>query len=235
MKNFGNVKKISRKNNNPRDLVTEIDLKLESIIRKTLRSKSPECKIIGEEFAKDKIEKNELVWIIDPIDGTTNYIHGLPFCCISLALWQGNTPIIAFVRSPLLNLSFEATSKTRSLLNNKPIHVSRESKIIQSFGGYGWGRDIKVAGDTFPKMVGKLNKIRSLGSSTLDLCFVAKGTYDFHLQQFLCLWDFAASCLIVKQAGGKTTNLKGKPLNLKSQSVLASNGKIHSELLQILP
>lgn len=230
-KNFGKPKNVSMKNNDPRDLVTEIDKKIESQIRASLLKKFPGHKIIGEEFGSQELKKNDLVWIIDPIDGTTNYIHGVPICCISIGLWDSRGPLAAVVYNPVTNYLFSAAKGRGAFLNNKKIRVSQKPQLRQAFGGFGWGRNIHKAQVNFPKLVNLLHKIRTLGSSTFELCFVAMGVFDFHIQSEINIWDFAAAALIIKQAGGKITEQSGKTISLTSKSVIASNGKLHKELL----
>ena len=229
--NFGRPKSVTMKNNDPRDLVTEIDKKIETQIRKTLLKKFPGHKFIGEEFGLSELTKNDLVWIIDHIDGTTNYIHGVPICCISLALWDSRGPVVATVYNPVAGYLFSAAKNRGAFLNGKKIRVSKEPRLRHAFGGFGWGRNIHKAQVNFPKLVNLLHKIRTLGSSTSELCFVAMGVFDFHIQSEINIWDFAAAALIIKEAGGKITEQNGKAISLTSKSVIASNGKIHKGLI----
>jgi fructose-1,6-bisphosphatase/inositol monophosphatase family enzyme len=126
-KNFGKPKDVQMKNNDFRNLVTEVDKAIENQIRKTIVSKFPTHKIIGEEYSKDEVGKNDLVWIIDPIDGTTNYIQGLPFCCVSIALWDNKGPLVAALFNPILNQLFTASRGHGAKLNSRPIKVSKEN------------------------------------------------------------------------------------------------------------
>ena len=219
------------KNNDPRDLVTEIDKKIESQIRKSLLKRFPKHKIIGEEFGSGEIKKNDLIWILDPIDGTTNYIQGLPFCCVSIGLWDGKGPLVGVVYNPVLNYLFTAERGKGAFLNGKKIRVSDNRQLNRSFGGFGWGRNIDKAAVNFPKLVRLLHKIRTLGSATLEMCFCATGVFDFHIQSEINIWDFAACALVVQEAGGKITQLDGKNVGLKTRAIIASNGKIHGELI----
>ncbi len=231
-KYFGQAGKVEKKNNNPRDLVTEIDRKIETQIRQIILKKFPRHKIIGEEFNQDKVGKNDLVWVLDPIDGTTNFIRGIPIACISIALWNYKEPLVAVVYNPVLGKMFTAQKGRGAYVNGKKIQVSQEKEILMAFGGLGWGRDIQKAAAEFPKMVTRLNKIRTLGSTAWEICLIASGGFDFLVQYKTKVWDFAASALVLKEAGGKATEISGRPLSLKSDSILASNKKLHSALLR---
>lgn len=231
-RSFGRAKNIKFKNSDPRNLVTEVDKKIESEIRKIIGAEFPGHKIIGEEFSKDLAGKNDLVWIIDPIDGTTNYVQGLPICCISVGLWQGNRPLAGAVYNPVLNQLFTAASGQGAFLNGKKISVSKKNKMASAFGGFGWGRNIHKAQVNFPKLLPLLHKVRTLGSATMEMCLVAAGIFDFHIQSEINVWDFAAAAVILQEAGGRVTELGGKPLSLQSSSFLASNGKLHGQMVR---
>ncbi len=233
-KYFGCPQTVSIKHGDPHDLVTEVDRRIETEFRKFILNKFPTHKIIGEEFGVAKIEKNDMVWIIDPIDGTTNYIQGLPFACISVALWDAKGPLVGVVYNPILNELYTAQRGKGAFLNGKPLRVSKISKLGTAYGGFGWGRDIAIAIKSFPVVISNTKKIRTLGSSTLEICLVAKGVYDFLIQKRINVWDYAAAVLVLTEAGGKTSETKGQKLNIHSASILATNGKIHNEILQII-
>lgn len=232
--NFGRPKHINIKNGNPKDLVTEIDKKIEILIRKIILQNFPKHKIIGEEFAKDKIEQNDLVWIIDPIDGTTNYIYGLPLCCISIALWDKTGPLVAVIFNPVTGQLYSAQRGKGARLNNKKIVVSTTPKAIEALGTIGWAREVKMAKRLFAGIINQVLKIRVFATCAWQMCLVASGNTDFYVSISEKLWDFAAGALIVKEAGGKVTDLSGIPLSPKTKTIIASNGKIHSQLLSRL-
>ncbi len=229
---FGKPKDVQIKNNDPRNLVTEIDRQIETQIRKTILKRFPNHKIIGEEFGGQQISKNDLIWIIDPIDGTTNYIQGLPLCCVSIALWQSETPLAAVVYNPVLGQLFSAAKGQGAFLNGRRLKVSSKKSLKLAFGGFGWGRNIHKAQVNFPRLLPLLHKIRTLGSATLEMCFTAMGVFDFHIQSEINVWDFAAAALIVAEAGGRVTQLDGKSLTIDSKSFLASNGRIHGQMIK---
>lgn len=230
---FGRPGKVKLKAGNPRDMVTEIDRRIETSIRRQILQKFPKAKIIGEEFAHDETGRKDLVWIIDPIDGTTNYIHGLPLACISLALWQGHKPLIGVVYNPVTKQFYHAVTGKGAYLNGQKIFVSKQTKPIKAFGSIGWGRDVQVAGKKLPGFVKTLGKVRSFGSTAWELCLVASGQMDYYIQMRAKIWDFAAAALIIKEAGGKITDGRGKNINLNTQSLIAANAKLHNYLARL--
>jgi myo-inositol-1(or 4)-monophosphatase len=231
VKFFGQAGKVEKKDGNPRDLVTQIDRKIETQIRKIIAKNFPEHKIIGEEFNKDEVNSADLVWIIDPIDGTTNFIHGIPIACISIALWNCNEPLAAVVYNPISGQMLTAVKGGGAFLNNRKIFVSQQKDLLMAFGGFGWGRDLEKAAEEFPKMVKKFNKIRTLGSTAWEICLIAMGGFDFLIQYRSKVWDFAAAMLILQEAGGIITDVAGKPIGLQSNSVIASNKELHKIIL----
>ena len=234
-KYFGKPKKVISKSKDFANLVTEVDLKIEKAIRQSIGKHFPEHIFLGEETgANPRANTNDYTWIVDPIDGTTNFIHGIPFCCISIALWHKQKPLVAIVYNPITNESFTAIAKQGSFKNGKKIKVSGQKYIKSAYGGFGWGKEIKAAKYFFPFIKKNSQKIRTFGAAAWEICMVASGIFDFHLQTKFSLWDFAAAALIVQEAGGRITDLRGNDIGLKTTSVIASNGKIHKELLKII-
>lgn len=234
IKYFGKAGKTKAKNGNPRDLVTKADLQIERIIRKNILKAFPKSKIIGEEYQHSKVGPNDLVWLIDPIDGTTNFIQGLSNCGISIALWQGQQPLLGIVYNPVTGQLFSAQKNKGAKLNGKKIRVTNTAKIDSAYGGFGWGRDIAWGVKNFPLVLPKLRKIRTLGSTAMELCKIAEGIYDFHIQGRIKIWDFAAAAIILTEAGGKITDFNGRAVSLATTQLVGSNGKIHSQLLKIV-
>jgi len=228
---FGQAKHITNKGGNPRDFLTEVDVRLEKHIRGEISANFPSHKIIGEEMGSDIVGKKDLFWIIDPIDGTTNFIHGIPICCISLALWDNNGPLIAVVFNPITDELYTATRGKGAKLNGKKITVSKTSELSNGYGAVGWGRDVKMGTKIFPFMVEISNKVRILGSCALELCLLASGHIDHYVHGSMKIWDAAAGMLIATEAGGKFTDWQGKKPTLEIKQFLAGNNKIHKELL----
>lgn len=233
IKYFGHAGKVFNKENDPRNLVTEIDPKIERQIRKQISQKFPGHSIVGEEIAGIKTANSGFTWYIDPIDGTSNYIKGFPFCCISIALWDKKGPLACVVHNPILNLTYKSQRGLGAFCNNKKITVSQQNKLQEAYGGYGWGRDVNKAAQDFPKLIKNLNKIRTLGSTAMEISLVASGVYDFHIQAGMKIWDFAAAAGILLEAGGKITDWQGLKLSSESKSLIASNGKLQNQILNL--
>lgn len=232
-KYFGNAKDIQMKNNDPRNLVTEIDKAIEQQIRKTIVKKFPAHKIIGEEYSQDIVNKTDWVWIIDPIDGTTNYIQGIPLCCISIALWSHKGPQVGVIYNPILNQLFTAIAGKGAKLNNLTIKASKKNKLENAFGGVGWLK-VKQGIKLFSIMANNSRKLRVLATSALQICLVASGNLDFYVTNDIKIWDFAAAIVIAKEAGAKITDWQGRRPDLNTISMVATNGKIHQQLLSKL-
>ncbi len=232
-KHFGRVKNVETKNGDASDLVTAIDKQIENQIRALILKNFPEHKIIGEEFSKDAVGKNDMVWIIDPIDGTTNFIYGIPFCCISIALWDKKGPLVGVVYNPVFNQIYSAVRGQGTKLNGKKVTVSKADKLSTSLGSLGWAKQRKAIIQLFPKIINHCFKLRVFAACAWQICMVAGGNADFYVSLKDSIWDFGAASLIVTEAGGKFTDVAGKKLSLKTTSALATNDKIHKELLQI--
>lgn len=231
-KYFGRPKTVSEKNSNPRDLVTEIDKRIELIIRQMILKTFPSHALIGEEYGW--LGKNKkFKWFIDPIDGTGNYIQGLAFCCISIGLWDDKGPLVSVVLEPVNNLLYTAIRGRGAFLNGKQLTVSKTSKLIQTVGGIGWLK-AKNGVKLFTRLIRQCKKIRVLASSTLQICLVAQGVLDFYTTHDIHIWDFAAAVLFISEAGGKSSEIKSFKISEKSLSIAVSNGKIHEELLKTI-
>lgn len=231
---FGKPKTVSMKNGNPRDQVTEVDLKIERQIRAKIKKNFPTHKIIGEEYGKSEILKNDFIWIIDPIDGTNNFIQGIPLCCISIALWQNERPVVAVIYDPITGQMFTAAKGKGTFLNGKRISASNVAKVEQGLGGLGWSQNLEKAKKMFSGLIPFARKLRALGTHALQLAYVAAGIYDYYIINEVNIWDVAAGILLITEAGGKITDWKGKPINLTSKELVATNGKMQQQLLNKL-
>ncbi len=233
--NFGKPKHIKQKAGNYRDLVTEIDSKIEMAIKKEIFSHFPGHKILGEEFGwAGENGQGQLSWIIDPIDGTTNFIQGIPMCCISLALWKNNRPLLGVIYNPVTEQLYSAIKGQGAYLNGEKNTVSKIKNLKNAFGGVGWGRDVNLGAQILPYFLKTTKKIRVLGSAAWELTRVASGEYDFFIQGSVKIWDIAAGLLIVQEAGGKITDWRGKAPVLTTAQLLASNKAVHKEILKLL-
>jgi myo-inositol-1(or 4)-monophosphatase len=228
------------KNKGVIDIVTDADLNCEKFLIDKIKLKYPEHSILSEEDGVTD-NKGDFLWIIDPLDGTTNYSRRLPIFCISIAFVYQNEIKFGLVYAPLLNYYFYAIKGKGAFLNKKPINVSNTDDINKSFLVTGFPYDIRTTNDDnvniFTSLLKQSLAIRRLGSAALDLCFVASGVFDCFWELKLKLWDIAAGGLILEEAGGKFTDLNGKKINYKNNvplSVIGSNSKIHRNILEIL-
>lgn len=200
LKYFGTRTKVEHKGSY-RVPVSYADKKIESEIKSILSKYFPDYGFIGEEQGRSNSGRRH-VWALDPIDGTVNYIQGLSDCSISLALLKNNKSVIGVVYMPLLHRLYTVKLGSGAWLNGKKVHVSKTSKFKEALGGLGWGKSIKFASDLVPKLVTKVRKIRVPGCASVGICNVAEGSYDFLITKSIKLWDYAASQLILEEAGG---------------------------------
>lgn len=219
------------------NLVTEVDKQSEQLIRKMINEQFPEHGIIGEEF-EIKETKSRYRWVIDPIDGTTNFAHGVPVCCVSIALMDGEETLMGAVYNPMLNEFFFARKEKGAFLNGRPIHVSENEDFRRAFLVTGFpyhfpqdGKDITKA---FSQLVCLGLPVRRMGAAAIDLCWVACGRFDGFWEYNLQPWDVAAGYLILREAGGKVTNFQGEEAVVWKKETLATNGKIHGALKAII-
>lgn len=219
------------------NLVTEVDHKSEEAIFKVIKEQFPEHYILSEE-AGEIIQDSNYKWIIDPIDGTVNYANGIPICCVSIGLEKDGKMILGAVFNPFLNEFFLAERGKGATLNNKPIHVSNKTEVIKSCMVTGFPYTYLDAPngplDVFDKLIRKGVPVRRLGSAAIDLCWVAAGRFDAFYEHKLQAWDSAAGFLMVEEAGGKVTDLIGNYYNPYQPGIIASNGKVHDELVKIV-
>lgn len=217
------------------NLVTEVDMQVEATVIEIIKAEFPEHGIISEEIGA--LEKDSpYQWIIDPIDGTVNFAHGIPICCVSIALCFEGEIILGAVNNPLMNELFVAEKGKGATLNTQPIHVSRKSDfakacLVTGFP-YKWPERKEHPIKVFERLVLQGLPVRRLGSAALDLCWVACGRFDGFWEYNLSPWDIAAGYLIVEEAGGKITNFDGAPYDVYDKETLATNGLIHEAMLE---
>ncbi|MBI3755805.1 MAG: inositol monophosphatase [Deltaproteobacteria bacterium] len=219
------------------DIVTEMDTKAENLIIKTLKNKFPDHGILTEESSEQKTD-SEYRWIIDPLDGTTNYSHGFPVFCVSIALEKNGEIILGVVYNPMLNELFTAEKGKGAYLNNKKIKVSAIAELNKSLLATGFPYDVRTSEQNnianFANFAVRAQAIRRAGSAALDMCYVACGRFDGFWELKLKPWDTAAAMLIINEAGGMVADFKGNPFSFYSGETLASNGLIHVEMINIL-
>ncbi|MDT8363579.1 MAG: inositol monophosphatase family protein [Nitrosomonas sp.] len=220
------------------DFVSEVDRVAEEAVIKTLLDAYPDHSILAEESGKSgQTGKSEYQWIIDPLDGTTNFLHGFPKYCVSIALLHRGVLSQAVVYDPVSDELFTASRGGGAFLNDHRIRVSKRIQLGESLIGTGFPfRDfthmeayLAMFKDLIPKTAG----IRRPGSAALDLAYVAAGRYDGFWETGLAPWDIAAGCLLILEAGGMVSDLEGNGQYLKSGQVVAGTPKIFAQLLQI--
>ncbi|WP_297247931.1 inositol monophosphatase family protein [uncultured Brachyspira sp.] len=238
LKYFGCPKKVSKKGKT--DLFTEVDLKNEKKIKEYLLKCYPKFGFYGEE-SKDNTSK-KFTWIVDPIDGTSNFIHGYPFYCVSIGLAYKGIPILGVVYAPLTDTVYKAHIKSKAYKNDKVIKVSSSNKLIESLVITGFYYNASVDDDflhdrmvDFANMVKSTLALRRDGSAALDICMVAEGAADGFFEYGLSPWDICAGSIILKQAGGMVTGINMEEYDIFSkEQYIASNKKIHKEMVKVL-
>jgi len=218
------------------NLVTEVDLKSEEKIKSIIQKNFPEHGILGEESGFQNTD-SEYLWVIDPLDGTTNYSMKNPFFNVSVSLAKNNNIVLACTYVPVTNELFFAEKGEGAFLNEKPIRVSKEadiSKLNIAFCNGGLKEDKIEIAKIFAKLKLIARDFDRLKSGALELAFVASGRLGGYLANNNKAWDSAAGSLLVKEAGGKVTDFEGNPWNVESKDILATNKKIHQEILDIV-
>lgn len=219
------------------DLVTETDREIERDFRALVAGRFPGHAVLGEEFsaASERDQVPEFCWIFDPIDGTTNFAHGLPIFCSSLALEIDGAPVVAAIYDPNRRELFTAERGRGAWLNGVPLRVSSAAALIDALLCTGFPYSVQQKPEElvglFAHFLGISLAVRRLGSAAIDLCYVAAGRLDGFWEMHLGPWDIAAGALIVEEAGGRVTGTDGAPFVSRRGNVLASNGPLHEPML----
>ena len=222
------------------DLVTEVDLECERMCRAVIAERFPDHDVLAEEFggAPPGGPSARFRWVFDPLDGTTNYAHGLPIFCASLGLEiDGRTEVGAIYDPTRLEL-FTAQRGGGACLNGSALAVSSSATLLDALLVTGFPYDVhQEAGDLvelFGAFLGRARAVRRLGSAALDLCYVAAGRLDAFWEQHLKPWDVSAGALIVEEAGGRVTGMDGSGFDVGAAHLVASNGRLHDEMLNVI-
>ena len=238
MEGYTHAKTISYKS--PVDLVTEYDLKVELFLKEKLAEAFPEHTLVGEETNEGITHPDKAIYI-DPIDGTTNFVHGIPFCAISIGIWEGGEPVAGVVYNPVLDELFYAEKGRGSTCNGEPLKVSDEQTLEKSLIATGFpyskieqGKDFRWVMKSMEAVLPCTRDMRRLGSAALDLCYLARGTFQGYYEVNLKPWDVAAGILVVTEAGGKVSRCDGGAYTFDESVVVATNGRIHSALVEKL-
>ncbi len=232
---LGNITDINKKG--AIDLVTEADTRSEKIIIETIRDAFPDHAVLAEESGFNKGDE-AFQWIIDPLDGTTNFAHQLNLFSISIAFALNGDVATGVVLNPMTEELFTAVRGNGAQLNGQPITVSQADKVSESLLVTGFPYNLK---EIFEPLIERFSScliasrgIRRLGSAAIDLCYVACGRFDGFWEQNLKPWDTAAGMLIAKEAGATITDFSNRPFSVEKDELLATNGKIHNEMIKIL-
>ncbi len=219
------------------DLVTEADHASEKAIIEVISSEFPGHFILSEESG-EKITDSNIKWIIDPIDGTVNFANGIPICCVSIGVEKDGEMILGAVYNPLMKEFFIAEKGQGATLNDKKITVSSKAEVVSSclVTGFPYTYLDMPHGplQVFEGLIRRGIPVRRLGSAAIDLCWVAAGRFDGFYEHHLEAWDSSAGYLMVEEAGGKVTDFDGNDFSPYQPRILATNGKIHKELLDVV-
>jgi len=233
---FGGAMRVDKKG--AIDLVTDVDVAVEKMFRDLVAGRFPDHRVLAEEFGGDAAVPSGPCWVFDPIDGTTNFAHGLPIFCSSLALEIDGVAEVAAIYDPNRRELFTAERGGGAFLNGRPLRVSGAAALVDAMLVTGFPYDVhsriaEIVG-LFGEFVGRARAVRRLGSAAIDLCYVAAGRMDGFWESDLKPWDVAGGALIVAEAGGRVTNMDGSPFASRGRHVLASNGLLHDAMLEII-
>ena len=228
---------VKTKTSSREELVSEIDLLAEQTIIEELTNNFPDHNIISEE-AGDLAQESDYCWVIDPLDGTHNFLHGHPHCCISIALKYKGETVVGVIYDPLRNELFTAKKGSGAQLDGRRIRVSQTSKLKDSLLStglpYKYGANLKFWMKTFAALMPRAQSIHRTGSSALDLAYVAAGRYDGAWEFGLSEWDIAAGSLLIREAGGIITSETGDLNYVGSGNVVAGAPKVHEKIMHLI-
>lgn len=226
----------SRMKGNPHDIITEADTKAEEIVVGMIRKHFPRHSILSEEMGKDK-KDSEYLWIIDPLDGTINFSKGIQEYCVSIALEHKGELILGVIYDPVRDDLYVAERGKGAFLNGNGLKVSKERASNNMILAFDNTSNIRLRKMTYRILSGSCHSFRSIrefGSGALHLTKVASGKIDVYFNKAFHYWDFAAGKILVEEAGGKVTDFHCNPIEENSKNIVATNGKVHEELLKIL-
>jgi myo-inositol-1(or 4)-monophosphatase len=232
---YGNVRHIQQKG--VIDLVTEFDVRSEEIIISSLKNEFPDHAILAEESGLNTTT-SEYQWVIDPLDGTTNFAHGIPIFSVTMSLMKNNSPIVGVVYDPLRDEMFSAEAGQGATLNNRPIRVSLQPNLGDAMISTGFPYDIRTNPRNnlaqFVQFQLRTQAVRHLASAALDCAWTAMGRLDGYWEFGTKPWDVGAGALIVREAGGHVTSADGGEDFLSKETILVSNGLLHEQMLLVL-
>jgi myo-inositol-1(or 4)-monophosphatase len=219
------------------DLVTEVDKKSEETIVNFIQKTYPSHGILAEERG-ELIRNSEYLWVIDPLDGTTNFAHGLPIFSVSIGLQKNNKTVAGVVYDVMRDLVYSTEAGSGAFVDDKKLMVSKKEHIEQSMFVTGFPYNIKEnpekAFERFEIMTRRSRAVRRLGSAAIDLCYVAEGVFEGFWEVHLKPWDVCAGKLLVEEAGGIVTDFNGDFIDIFSKRILASNKFVHTKIMELL-
>lgn len=228
---------IEIKSDNLKNLVTEIDKKSERTIIDFIKKKYPSHNILAEEGGETK-SSSDYFWVIDPLDGTTNFAHGLPIFSVSIGLQYKKETIAGVVYDVMRDVIYSAEKGSGSFENSKKISVNSNENIEESLLVTGFPYNVaenpEKVFERFIEMLKVARAVRRLGSAAIDFCYVATGVFDGFWEVHLNPWDICAGKVIVEEAGGKVTDFYGNPISIFNKTILSTNGKIHDKMIELL-
>lgn len=219
------------------DLVTEMDVAAEKLILEAIRERFPDHAVLAEESGASEATTSGYKWVVDPLDGTTNYAHGLPIFCVSIGLEKDGEPVLGVIYAPVLGEMYAAEAGKGATLNGQPIRVSAVDDLQRSLLVTGFPYDVQVKQTNlhhFSKFIHQAQAVRRLGSAAIDLAWVAAGRFDGFWEPRLAPWDLCAGSVIVREAGGTVTGYGGGPFSIYGKEVLATNGRLHDQMVAVL-
>ena len=231
---YGNAGKLGYKN--PRSIVTKVDLLSEKKIIDIISKKYPEHNFITEESGSIK-KGSEYTWIVDPIDGTTNFVSNIPEFAVSIGLAKNNEIFMGAVYNPCTKEMYFAEKGRGSFLNGKKLGVSRKRTLREAIAAFSLPSNIPISRDTLgilSKNFGAFRGVRNFGSAALTLCYIAEGKMDLYFTLDIKPWDAAAAKLIVEEAGGKVTGISNKKWSIDDKTMAASNKILHNKFIKII-
>ena len=238
IRDFGEIENLQVSLKGPGNFVTASDIKVEKIIIEELQKARPTYSILSEEIGEINNDES-FKWIIDPIDGTANFLHGIPHFAISIGLEQDKEIVSGIIYDPIKDEMFVAEKGQGAYLNNKRMRVSARSKlkdcIICTGGPKKDSKHREVTLEEYKKISSKIFiPVRKLGSASLDMAYVAAGRYDGYWQRDLSYWDIAAGIILVKESGGFVSDFNGENEYIKNKTILVTNSKVDKEMIEVL-
>ncbi len=220
------------------NLVTDADTQAEQAIIERIREAHPEHQILAEEQGIVVQNDSPYKWVIDPLDGTTNFAHGFPAYCVSIGVEYQGSCILGVVFDPTRQELFVGETGSGAFLNDQPIRVSQTASLNAALVVTGFGYDIRETSNNnleqFARFALRAQGVRRMGAAALDLCYVASGRLDGYWELKLHPWDTAAGVVILEEAGGQVTDLQGNPYSIYGTGIVASNGQFHNEMVDVL-